>query len=144
MLPRQFEYDPDIGIPANYKRTQKPRTSLLIGGAVIFGAFWITTCLVAGTQLDLNKPGAGALYAPVVGPFIAIFTLPMENNQDAIPVLVLDGVIQAVGVAMFAAGMAYPEQILKYNAPKLGAQLTLQPMVGPTRDGAFSGVIGTF
>lgn len=143
LLPQEFAYDPDMGVPPGYKVTEQKRLGFIVAGAVTFGSLWVASCVAGGVFLDNNSSSGGAaLYVPVAGPWISIGTL--HSSASGTSVLFLDGLGQIAGAALFIAGMASPQKVLKYQYQSAKLDLTLQPMAGPLTNGAFSGLMGTF
>lgn len=112
--PRTLEWEPGEPVPQGYHPTTQIRTGLVIGGAVTFGSVWLLNALVASVGIDLNQGQAWPLYIPILGPFIAMGTFRSLQAVDAF-FLVLDGIVQAGGVAMLIAGIAAPRHQLVRN-----------------------------
>jgi hypothetical protein len=81
------------------------------------------------------------MYIPVIGPLITIGTA--RTSPAGTTPLIFDSVAQAAGLAMFIAGMATSQQVLKYQFGPT-ASLTVKPFAGPVQDGGFGGFTGTF
>jgi hypothetical protein len=115
--------------PPAYHYEERPRYGLVIAGASVFGALWITTALVG------YSVGNDAAVIPVIGP---LFYLSGSNNSDARFAntwLVFDSLVQATGVALFAAGFISKKKVL---VPGTGVSMTLVP------SGNGLAAIGTF
>jgi hypothetical protein len=129
-------------IPPGYHEATRIRRGLVVGGAVLFGTTYLLSAIVAAAVTDCHCGGtAGALFIPGAGPFVE---LGQSNSATGSLFLVLDGVSQLGGIAMFVAGLAAPRTVLVRN--DLGStsafHLALSPIVGPGRSGM--GVVGTF
>jgi hypothetical protein len=111
------------------------RTGLAVGGGVTFGATWLLSALVAAGLSESfdnddkieNDDTAWPLFIPVAGPFIGIGTMNASYGPGFI--LVLDGLAQTGGLAMFIAGLAAKKQILVRD-DVYDAQIELVPLVG--------------
>jgi hypothetical protein len=133
--------------PGSYKST-KIRTGLVIGGAITFGTDYLITALVgagageicsSGSANCISSADAKLLIIPVAGPFTL---LGAGAGTTADLFLVLDGLVQAGGLAMFIAGLAAPRTVLKHNdASKV--TITPKPMAFGLNGGGF-GIAGTF
>ncbi|MBI4954196.1 MAG: hypothetical protein HY908_19385 [Myxococcales bacterium] len=114
--PNELPYDDSQPIPPGYRLDSHPRVGLIIGGSVTFGVLYLSSALAASLILDTSggEGERGApLYAPAIGPFIAMGTL--KTSATGKFGLVIDGLGQVAGVAMFVAGFAAPSQKLVRN-----------------------------
>jgi hypothetical protein len=108
--PKRMDYEEGDPVPPGYHVETKMRKGLVIGGAVTFGAcylFSILTAAVADPVENIEDPNDDSfipLYIPAAGPFITIGTAQSEGAGTFI--LVVDGVAQVGGLAMFIAGLA--------------------------------------
>ncbi|HEY2513478.1 MAG TPA: hypothetical protein VGI39_21570 [Polyangiaceae bacterium] len=111
--PRKItDWDESQPIPPGYHVTTQVRKGLVIGGAVMFGVFWLLSALVAagGDDGGLNN---SALYVPAAGPF---FQMGAGNqSQSSTTVLAIDGIAQCAGLAMTIFGIASPKTVLVRN-----------------------------
>ena len=112
--PRTLEWEPGEPVPQGYRPVSQIRTGLVVGGAVTFGSVWLLNALVASVGIDINQGQAWPLYIPILGPFIAMGTFQRVQAVDAF-FLVLDGIVQAGGLAMLIAGIAAPRHQLVRN-----------------------------
>jgi hypothetical protein len=143
LLPMEMPYDSDAGVPPGYKIVEKRRYKLAITGASIVGGLWIASCIAGGfIEQDGKYSGKHGwpLCIPVVGPLIGIAS--SKSDVSGTTALVLDGVAQLSGLAMFITGMAMTEKRLVYQFPNAG--LTVQPVASPLQNGGFAGLTGTF
>jgi hypothetical protein len=118
-------------IPPGYHPSERIRTGLVAGGATMFAVPYLISVLVGAGGADSGC--CNAMYVPVVGPFIEMGSLhSFDASANAVGgvFLVLDGVLQAAGVALFIFGIAVPKTVLVRN--DLGAlkNVTPTPMVG--------------
>jgi hypothetical protein len=129
-------------IPPGYHESVRARKGLIIGGAVLFGTMYLISAFAAAAETDLSSCGChGGLFIPGAGPFVE---LGHSGGATASLFLVLDGVSQVGGIAMFIAGFAAPQTVLVRNdmGSKGRLHLALSPIIGPDRSGM--GVVGTF
>ena len=125
-------------VPPGYHPVQRTRTGLIVGGAVLFGVFYLISAFVASVFSDSGNSGNNALWLPGVGPFIQ-----MANTSSATGnlVLVIDGAAQSGGLAMLIYGIVSPKTVLLRN------DLATTPLVLPIRvgsDGYGLGLVGHF
>ncbi len=111
------------------------RTGLAIGGGVTFGVTWLLSALVGAALSESfndddtieNDDTAWPLFIPVAGPFIGIGT--MEASYGPGFILVLDGLAQTGGLAMFIAGLAAKKQMLVRD-DVYAVDIEVAPLVG--------------
>lgn len=112
--PRELPYDEGQPIPPGYRVESHPRVGLIIGGSVSLGTLYLLSALSGAIMLDTNPGEKGApLFAPVVGPFVAIGTLKASATGSFL--LVVDGLGQAAGLGMLIGGIAAPKTTLLRN-----------------------------
>lgn len=112
-------------IPPGYRVETRARKGLIVGGAVTFGVLYLLSAFTASVAVDSgDSEEFGPLFIPVAGPFVAIGTTGAEGVGTF--TLVLDGVGQAGGVAMFIAGMVTEEKFLLRNDQ---AKISVTPMM---------------
>jgi hypothetical protein len=128
-------------IPPGYHPVSRVRGGMIGGGAGMFGGPYLLSVLIAAIGTDVcNAEGTGCtntlapLYIPVVGPFITLGTAGGSATGDVF--LVIDGILQATGVAMMIYGIAVPKVVLLRN--DLGVFKNVMP--GPIVGKNFSGV----
>jgi hypothetical protein len=141
-------------IPPGYHPATRARTALIGGGVAMFGSSYLISVLVAAVGED-NKGcsqwdstyttcvrqgsnAAAPLFIPVVGPFI---TMGNTDSATADVFLVVDGLLQAVGLGMFIYGVSVPKVVLVRN--DLG-KVEFHPTPIVSKDMAGLGVVGTF
>lgn len=115
--PARLPYVEGDPIPPGYAIETRPRKKLVIAGLSTFVPLYAMSLLFAATYLG-NEGLDGSLYTPLfipaIGPFVTIGTSDAEGF--GIITLLLDGVGQLTGVALFAAGMIAQEQYLERSA----------------------------
>jgi hypothetical protein len=129
-------------IPPGYHPATRARTGLIAGGAAMFAAPYLISVLIGAigedTRCSSCSNAAAPLFIPVVGPFI---TMGNTDSATADVFLVVDGLLQAAGLAMFIYGVSVPKVVLVRN--DLGkVEFTPTPIVGPNMGGL--GITGTF
>ena len=99
-------------IPPGYVLEERMRKGLVIAGSIVFGTFYLFT--VAGaTAAESSQAPWGALYVPVLGPFIVAAAGDFRGDSQIVrPLFVLDGIIQAGGAAMLIAGIVAKQKVL--------------------------------
>ena len=125
-------YEEGRPIPPGYHEETQIRKGLVIAGAAVFGGIYILTAIFTSVIISAEGEGEGyeALYAPLVGPWIAFGTIKDEINANGALILAASGVAQAGGVAMFIAGLAAKKKVLVRNDYPVGI------LVGPGTLGA--------
>jgi len=132
-------------IPPGYHPSTRIRGGLVGGGAGLFAGTYLISVLVAAVGQDLRADNGGAnaaapLFIPVVGPFITMGNVSGSATADVF--LVIDGLAQAMGVAMFIYGLAVPKTVLVRN--DLGKVKFNPPMPFVAKSGAGIGLSGSF
>ena len=123
-------------IPPGYHPATRMRTGLVAGGISMFAAPYLISVIVAAG--NANTGSDNVLYIPVLGPFIDLgnqHSYDASSNALAGVFLVLDGVLQATGVALTIWGLAVPKTVLVRN--DLGAlkNVRITPMVAKNMTG---------
>jgi hypothetical protein len=122
------DWEPGNPIPQGYHPETRTRTGLIVAGAVTFGTLYLISALVAAAGADSSsrvtysngqyvktsgENPVGALWVPVVGPFIQ---MGHEGNSSVgNVVLVVDGLGQVAGATMLAFGLFSPRHVLVRN-----------------------------
>lgn len=102
---------------------ERRRTGLIVSGAVMFGAPWIST-LLAGVAVE-----EGAVAIPVIGPLLYLG----RGFRAADTMLVLDTLLQGTGLTLFILGMVMKRRYVEYYGENDdGRQWSLLPQVGTT------------
>jgi hypothetical protein len=134
--PRTIEYAEGRPVPPGYHVEEHARTGLAVGGGVTFGATWLLSAAIGAGLSEAwahdsdigNDDTAWPLFIPVAGPFIGIGTMHASYGPGFI--LVMDGLAETGGLAMFIAGLAAKKQLLVRD-DVYDAQVQLVPLAGP-------------
>ena len=134
--PRTIEYAEGRPIPPGYHVEERTRTGLAVGGGVTFGATWLLSAAVGAGLSEAwahdddisNDDTAWPLFIPVAGPFIGIGTMHASYGPGFM--LVLDGLAETGGLAMFIAGLAAKKELLVRD-DVYDAQVQVVPLAGP-------------
>lgn len=132
--PRTLDWDDGDRVPSGYHVGTQARKGLVIGGAVAFGSLYMLSIAAAASG------GARSLLIPVAGPFAALGGI--HSSGADVAMLIIDGVLQAGGIAMFVAGVAAPKTVLVRNDIARGF-VTPTPMTFGANSGGM-GLVGTF
>lgn len=124
--PAEYPYEEGDTIPDGYEVRERYRRRLIIGGASTFGGCYLASVLAATVTSNSNDDFT-PMYAPLVGPFIAMDTTSAGTGGSVL--LLLDGLGQVVGVGLFASGFLYPEKVAM-RKPVVGS-IDVEPVVGP-------------
>lgn len=139
-LPKEMPYDPQKPIPEGYHLETHKNRKLVGIGAGLTGGAWIFSVVLASAIIGENNGndlGYGPLYVPIFGPFIALGTSNLDFGNDGYvgAVLILDGLVQAGGTALFIAGMVKEVNVLvrdKKPAQPPATSLLPDVRIGPT------------
>jgi hypothetical protein len=138
---RITDWEPGEPIPKGYHQVTRIRTGLVVGGAVTFGVVYLLTALGGAIASDAGGHDAKPLLIPVAGPF-AVLGGSQYATLDFF--LVLDGIVQAGGLAMLIAGIAAPRsELIRDNVGKTTFTLRPSPMTFGQNSAGF-GLKGTF
>jgi len=110
--PFRLAWQPGEVIPPGYEPWSGPSKRFLISGMVVGGAPYLGSFIgayVAAIKGDVDA--WGALFAPVVGPFIAIETA--EASGFGAYMLFLDGLAQTAGFALTIVAVTTRDHGLK-------------------------------
>jgi hypothetical protein len=136
------DWDDQKPTPAGYHVRTKYRTGLIVAGAVTFGGLYVLTGITSAVLGAFNGDSSALGLVPIVGPFALVASNGGDAGLDFL--LVLDGVAQVAGVAMFIAGFAAPTKTLVRNDVfASGLTLVPRPMTFG-RNGAGLGLMGAF
>jgi hypothetical protein len=130
-------------IPPGYHPATRVRSGLIAGGATMFGVPYLISALTGAIGADSGC--CNAMFVPVVGPFIQ---MTQWHTTDASAVstgdifLVLDGALQATGVALFVYGIAVPKTVLLRNDLGVFKNVMATPLVAQNFTGV--GISGQF
>jgi hypothetical protein len=125
----ELPYEEGQPIPPGYHLVKQNRRGLIIAGSITTGVMWVFG-LMAAVGNDF-KDNTGLLVIPVVGPWALLATdtardkscgttangidVCTESKAGLRAVLVLDGIVQTAGAAMFISGFAFPRARLIRN-----------------------------
>jgi hypothetical protein len=114
---------------------------LIVAGAAMFGASYITSALLAGSLIDAGDDGGVALYIPFVGPVICIGTCDLDGAEASVSLLlVLDALVQIAGVTMFTLGFVLQSPVQRQVTEVEGPIFGVRPWMSPTAAGvSFTG-----
>ena len=131
--------------PAGYHEKTEVRRAYVAAGAAVFGVAYggalLTALAYSDTESDTEErtdTHAMPLLIPAAGPFIGLATLDPDLNGTSW--LVLDGLVQATGIAMFLVGVLDPTR--KWVRDDFGLQLHVTPYRTATQTGM--GLVGRF
>ncbi|MBL8742066.1 MAG: hypothetical protein JNK04_13255, partial [Myxococcales bacterium] len=97
--PPRLQWKPGEVIPPGYEPVSGPSKRFLISGMIVGGAPYLGSFIAAYVSaIKGDGEEWGALFAPVVGPFIAIET--GEAEDVGAYMLILDGLAQATGIGL--------------------------------------------
>ncbi len=130
--------------------TYRPSTAFVVGGLVTFGLAYSAAavtgavkqdhCGVANANTSICRTETWPLYIPLAGPFIQIGTVQGTDKNTITALLVIDGVVQVAGVAMFIYGLAHRSELVRYSEEK--PRLQLAPFAFTNTAGLVA--VGTF
>lgn len=117
---RRIGWDPERTVPEGFRLMSGPRYGLVVGGAATFGFAYLTGVIFAAADVRLTEQDVeqeestgrnDALYAPLIGPFVALGTAERPAGEQAI--LVTGGLLQAAGLTLAMFGLAGREHWLE-------------------------------
>jgi hypothetical protein len=119
-LPPTQRYRAYEAPPPGYVLEEQARRALVIPGVAVVGALYITGVITTGVLQDFpNKTGFLAI--PVAGPWITLVTRDAScdddvtfdcEEDDAVKrLLVLDGLVQAIGTALIVTGFTWTKSV---------------------------------
>jgi hypothetical protein len=131
-------------IPHGYRPTQRTHRGPIIAGSVTFGTLYFFSLLAAAAGTDAAKNNGGSndvawLYAPAVGPFLALTQSPSAVGNMF---LIIDGLGQVAGLTLLIWGLTSPMTVL-IRDDAAGPRLIPTPML-LGKDGGGVGIVGTF
>lgn len=144
-LPARLPYTEGQGVPTGYHLGSRPRKSLLVSGTVVFAIPYG----IAVTETVADSRGSDSwLLIPVAGPFLELAARDCSTSCNDRPFLVLAGIGEITGAALFFSAFLLPEKILvrddlggRAERPKVA--WSVAPLVGGTTGSglAFLGVL---
>lgn len=105
-------------------------------GATIFSLSYIATALVATTSYTSDSADTtphGALWIPVVGPFIVMGKSSGAGHEF---LLALSGAAQIAGLTLFVYGQTTPKSAQRPDDAGARATVSIAPLVAPGTGGA--------
>ncbi len=126
--PATLPYRKDEPIPPGYRLERRPRTGLIIAGAVVTAVPYFIGLSIASASKFSNA--GGFLVIPAVGPWLTLAARENTNCYDynngslnssyyscgtdagIVTVLVLDALIQTTGAILFVIGIASDRELL--------------------------------
>lgn len=146
----ELPYEEGDPIPPGYRLREQNRRGLIIAGSIVTGIPWMIS-LTAATGADFDNK-SGYLVVPGIGPWLMLlagggsdrdcgsneFSICEESRAGLRAALVLDGLVQSAGAAMFISGFVFPRKRLVRQDVTIGFAPTVAP-------GAYGlGAVGTF
>lgn len=129
--PSTLPFEEGQTIPSGYLLKTRSVRSLVITGSISFGISYLISILTGATVVSSNRNDGMKLtpmFAPVVGPFIAIGTAKADGAGTLW--LVLDGLAQTAGLTMLIYGLKAEEKFLEREPSKTSAlDVVLHPEV---------------
>jgi hypothetical protein len=128
-MPSRLPYNENERIPPGYEIQTRPRMGMAKAGIATFVPLYGLSALFGATYLGNEKGDSkkyGPMIIPVIGPFATIGT---ADTDEATFILVLDGVGQLAGAALFIAGMLSDEKYLTRQTA--GLNLRPEVFIGP-------------
>jgi hypothetical protein len=147
----ELPYEEGDPIPPGYRLREQNRRGLIIAGSIVTGIPWMIS-LTAATGADFDNK-SGFLVIPGIGPWLMLlagggsdrdcgsneFSICEESRAGLRAALVLDGLVQSAGAAMFISGFAFPRKRL------VRQDVTVSLVPTTVAPGAYGlGAVGTF
>lgn len=132
---RRIPWAEDRPVPEGFELREGRRWGLVVGGAATFGFAYLTGVVMAALDVRLTDQDVeeeissgrnDPLYAPLLGPFVALGTEDRSGGEAAL--LVAAGLVQSGGVALAMAGLLTREHWLervRVGVGPTGAQLSI-------------------
>jgi hypothetical protein len=104
-------YAPGGPVPEGFRISRGFDSGLFAAGVAIFGFSYAMSVVLAVSDVSLvetdreDEPTGRnrALYAPLIGPWVALGTMDRPGGEVAL--LIADGVVQAAGLSLVAVGL---------------------------------------
>ena len=94
----KLEWKPGEAIPTGYEARSGPSKRLLISGLITFGSVYVGSSIAAYIGVFAGTTELAPLFAPVIGPFIAVETVGAEGAGAYL--LALNGLTQTAGMTL--------------------------------------------
>jgi len=125
---RSEPYEEGMPIPPGAHVEERPRTGLVIAGAVIFGVSYLSAVFV--WYLDFIVASGDSelwgLLIPIAGPLVLV----PSADEELVPLLVFDFLAQATGMTLFVLGLAAQRKVIIYADAERRTELALVPSIG--------------
>ncbi len=131
--PLRLAWQPGEVVPPGYEPVSGPSKRFLISGMVVGGAPYLGSFIAAYVAaIEGSGEEWGALFAPVIGPFIAVETAGASDVGAYL--LILDGLAQTTGIALTIVAFVTKDHSLKRQrqAPNAPPAPIVTGGVGPT------------
>ena len=126
--PRKIPSD-GAGPPPGYTLGSEPRAGLWVTGVGLFGGAYLISVLAGGTAVSEGDNDAAPMFIPVIGPWVTVRTTDADAGLRS--ALVIDGITQLAGVALFISGMAAQRDVfVRADVAKHEAVKPSMPKVG--------------
>jgi hypothetical protein len=144
-------WSPGEPAPPGYRVETRPDVKTIRSGVGLLVGFWIVSVITGAALNEAEQPKEedgddvepgdwSVLYWPVAGPFLAMRHTSTEDAGWGL--LLLDGVLQSVGVIAIGIGLASREQKLVRDSASAALELRVAPTLH--RTGAGVGLLGRF
>jgi hypothetical protein len=122
--PETLPYRDDRPIPPGYRAVERPRTALVVAGAIIMGVPYAIG--LSAVTSSTSRNGAAWLLVPGIGPWLsmgarnncgstndpAADSLGCLGDALAVTGLIFDGILQTAGATLLIVGLAVPKTVL--------------------------------
>jgi hypothetical protein len=134
--PKTIDYDDTRPPPLGYTPLWRPRSGLIVGGALTFGASYGFCVFLAGTgdspETRAGRNNLAPLFIPIAGPFVQMFQKGDPSATEKIELAVMGGV-QLAGAVMLFGGLTTKRRVFVRN--DLIRNVTITPMTGQATTG---------
>lgn len=124
---------PQQGYQTPTRTVSQPIIPMFIAGIPVFLVPWLLTGVF--DQVFANDALG---FIPIVGPFILIGTIGYDETGIAVPMLVIDGILQIAGIALIVLGLTLRRNVqvrAQLGDDPEAPTITLLPMAGPEMAG---------
>jgi hypothetical protein len=126
--PSRLPYIEAEPVPAGYEVLTQPRMGMAKAGIATFVPLYGLSALFGGLFLGSEGGDAkqyGPMIIPVLGPFVTIGT--SDSSEFSAGILVLDGLGQLAGAALFIGGMLSEEKYLVRGGKSVRPEVSIGP-----------------